>query len=518
MNLVKVIKKLLIFLLLAVILVAGAAGYLWHDRHYLRIDSQLYSKDLAQLDLRGQQISVKQYEKFRSKLPNCEILWDVPFQGGALAQDTAELTITSLSDQDMEMLDYLTELQYIDATGCTDYGQLQKLQQRCPEVEIDYQVAVGGGSYDPNVSEITVTSIAEEELPRLRYLNDLKTVILGGVDDISKVVALREYCHEQGYALQIRIGDMLVQEDIKALTASGMQEGECALLALLPDLKQLHLLNPEASVETLLALQQQNPELELTWNQEVCGTMFSSTDTQIDISGREVEDMEVLARQMTYFPNAEKLIMSDCGIDNETMAAFREEHREDYKVVWTVQLGDKLTARTDDTTFMPVREGVYYFQDHESGNLKYCEDMVCIDVGHMAIHDISFVEYMPNLQYLILAHTEVRDITPLENCKKLIFLELDWSTVRDFTPLLGCTALQDLNVGETYPDLAPLAKMTWLNNLWMVGRTTGAYEVAQALTETKIVTSGSATVAGGWRDLPNYYAMRDLLEMHYMSW
>ena len=33
-------------------------------------------------------------------------------------------------------------------------------------------------------------------------------------------------------------------------------------------------------------------------------------------------------------PNLQKLIMSDCGIDNETMADFRERARDRYKVVW----------------------------------------------------------------------------------------------------------------------------------------------------------------------------------------
>jgi len=33
-----------------------------------------------------------------------------------------------------------------------------------------------------------------------------------------------------------------------------------------------------------------------------------------------------------------------------------------------------------------------------------------------------------------------------------------------------------------------------------------------------VMVVGDATVANGWRDLDNYYKMRDLLGMHYMSW
>ena len=57
---------------------------------------------------------------------------------------------------------------------------------------------------------------------------------------------------------------------------------------------------------------------------------------------------------MSYLPDAEQVFLGKCGLDNEELAALRERERENYKVVWTVQLGKKLTARTDATTFMPV--------------------------------------------------------------------------------------------------------------------------------------------------------------------
>lgn len=511
-------KKILIAVLLAVIVLSGVGGVFWHSQHYLMIDSQLYSKDAQTLDLRGEKISIKQYERFRENLPDCDIVWNVPFQEGYYPEDTRKLTITRLSEKDIEVLDYLTELETIDASGCTDYDLLLSLQDRRPEIDIRYGIQLGGSSYDPDTRELELTAIADKELSRLGYLEHLETIVINGSENMQDFTNLQSYCKEQGLALRIRIGETLVDNDVRSLTVSGMETADFFVLTLLPDLQELHIENPNAPMEILEYVQEAVPELALTWSQEICGSTYSHTETEIDISGNPVENLDDIEWRMDYFPHLQKLIMSDCGIDNETMAEFRERHREDYKVVWTVQLGDKLTARTDDTTFMPVRENVFYFQDHESVNLKYCEDMVCIDVGHMSIHDISFVEYMPNLKYLILAHTEVRDITPLENCKNLVFLELDWSTVRDFTPLLGCTALEDLNVGKTYPDLVPIAQMTWLKNLWMVGRSGGAYEVTQALTNTKIVLSGSATVAGGWRELPNYYAMRDLLEMPYMTW
>jgi len=119
----------------------------------------------------------------------------------------------------------------------------------------------------------------------------------------------------------------------------------------------------------------------------------------------------------------------------------------------------------------------------------------------------------------VLAHTDVRSIEPIRSCKKLKFLEVDWSAVSDFEPLLDCTALEDLNVGNTYGNLDVIGEMTWLKNLWMVGCSRGpASRLSQSMTDTRVMVSGSATVANGWRNLDNYYAMRDIMGMFYMKW
>ena len=237
---------------------------------------------------------------------------------------------------------------------------------------------------------------------------------------------------------------------------------------------------------------------------------------RLHIPGMGFNTLEQVEAELRYFPNLEKVVMCNCGFDNETMAAFREKMRPEYKVVWSVKCG-KVATRTDATFFMPVKYHVYYLKDHEAYNLRYCPELRTVDIGHMAVSDIRFVEYLPNLEHLILAHTNVRDIEPLRSCKKLKFLELDWTGIQDFSPLLDCTGLEDLNVGNTWGNIEPLRGMTWLKNLWMIYRREGR-EMAEALPDTRVVYYGTATVDSGWRDLPNYFAMRDALKMYYMSW
>ena len=228
--------------------------------------------------------------------------------------------------------------------------------------------------------------------------------------------------------------------------------------------------------------------------------------------------IEEVEAAMAYVPEAETVLMSGAWLDNEAMAQFRERNRDNYKVVWSVQCGD-MAVRTDATFFMPTKFHVkeYAFSDECAYNLRYCEDMICIDVGHMKITNVDFAAFMPELKYLIITLTHVYDVTPLANCKKLVFLEMDWSLVADYSPLVECTALEDLNIGQTYGDVEDILEMTWLKNLWLVGMKNSNYEkVVAALPDTNIGYFYN-NPDDGWRRLPNYYAMRDALYMYYMD-
>lgn len=529
-------------IVLAVVLLAAGAA-VWFLLTHVRVAGQFYSRNAEVLDLRFSDITAEDYEKLREKAPDSEILWRIPFQGQSYDQNTKVLTVSVLTDEDVGTLDYFTKLESVEAQGCTDYAQLASLSARRPEVTVDYTVTIDGRDYDKDATVVTVSGITGEEIGFLQYLPKLTAVTADGCRTPEQMAQLQEICHEKGLAFAIRIGTKTYPDTTEELNVTGITDEELALLQLLPELKTVHLVNPVASAEAVVQLRSAYPRAAITWEQEIAGISFPDDTKEVDLSAalekqpsvstaqtaaQDTEDaqasesavtldLQELGEKMAYFPDVEQLFLGKCGLDNEQLAAFREANRENYKVVWTVQLGKKLTARTDDTTFMPVREHVYYFLDDDAYNLRYCEELVCIDVGHMGLTNIDFVANMPHLRYLILAHNgQLQDISPISNCKELVFLELDWSAVKDFSPLVGCTALEDLNIGLTYPSVEPLSQMTWLKNLWMVDRG-GGYQLSQALPDTKIVTTANATVGAGWRNLQNYYDMRDLLGMEYMS-
>ena len=73
----------------------------------------------------------------------------------------------------------------------------------------------------------------------------------------------------------------------------------------------------------------------------------------------------------------------------------------------------------------------------------------------------------------------------------------------------------------TNGDAAVFAQMPWLKHLW-VNCTNITPEARQLLTDTLTDTviefDSGWHMGNGWRDLDNYYIMRDLLEMPYYDW
>lgn len=458
-------KKRVWLVLLVVLLAAGLAGWtLWHylDTH-LFVEDAVYDRDASFLDLHGQEISISHYETLRQELPQCDIAWDVPFQGNAVPDDTEAVTVTTLTPEDVETLDYLPELKRLDALECRDYEALWALQQRRPELEINYQVVINGEIYPKDTKELDVSQgDPEEMMEKLRYLPQLSAV---------------------------RFSEM------------------------------------QMPAQSLLALTEAYPKVAFTWEKTVLGQTFPSTVTELDFSGTPLTGVEELEEAMAYFPHLEKLILCDTGLDDETMAAYRERVRDQYKVVWNVSMG-KVTVRTDATTLMPYLFG-YTGEPHnelkadQCGPMKYLEDMVCLDLGHMEVEDISFVRYMPNLEYLLVADTGISDISPVAGLEKLKYLEIFYNHITDVSALTQCPALEDVNMCyNKVSDITPLLGMKQLNNLWMSGlylTQDQMNQLKETLPETTIQFFVEGSVGKGWRRLPNYYAQRDMLGIWYLS-
>ena len=533
-------KTLIIILLVLVILAAGLlGGVVWFINTHFFVGGKPYANDAQALDLRGQKISMEEYRMLRERLPEAELRWDVPFQGTAHPDDTTGLSIQTLSDEDLDTLAYFQNLKTVDASGCREYAQIQKLKERYPNISVKYTVSIGGKDYSHDAQKVAVSDLTDDEIALMAYLPELKAVDASACRNYEQIGKLMEQHPELELSYQVELlGKTYTEADTEATFDDPDVNVLLERLAWLPHMEKIHIGKTTASAQSLRQLVDTYPNIAITWEKTVFGKTFNSAETEYDLSdstlavvpygvwnypmepAETAQITQQVEEAMAYFPNAEKVILPACYFHNETMSAFRDKMRPEYKVVWTVYVTKK-PVRTDQEI---IHSSAYKvcFIDELSQDLVYCEDAIVVDIGHSYVKDVSWVRGMPKLKYLILAHNWVKDITPLSTCKNLVYLELFWNGyIPDFTPLLECTALEDLNVSGTPTDMTPLYQMTWLKNLWANCKGISAAEDAalrEALPNTTIMTSGGDYTTGGWREIQGYYDMRDIMGLPYNHW
>ena len=536
----KINKTPIIILLVVLLLVAALlGGMIWFTSSHFFVGGKAYANDADVLDLRGKEISAEEYEAIRSRLPEADIRWDIPFQGKASPDDATTLTVSSLSQSDLNVLSYFKQLKTVDATACRDYDMIRALQTYYPDLDVDYTVVIGGQEYNREAEAVACADLTEEEISLMAMLPQLNTVDANGCSDPGRIAALVEAFPEIHVLYEVQVLGGTYTEETVSATFSDPDLAELkAGLACLPAMEQVHLVEPTSSPEELRQLMAEFPDITFTWDKTVLGTTFNSTETIYDLTGIALTETPsydwhaaldasetaritaVVEEAMGWFPNAEKVILPAYAMHNETMSAFREKMRPEYKTVWTVYITGK-QVRTDQEIIHSSAYSVCFI-DEQSQDLRYCEDAIVVDIGHSYVKDVSWVKGMPKLKYLILTHNWVKDISPLSTCKNLVYLELYWNDyIPDYSPLVECTALKDLNISGTFADPTPLTQMTWLNNLWATqcGLTREEEQMLQdALPNTVMKFGGGDYAAGGWRQVPGYFEMRDIMGLPYNKW
>lgn len=491
------------------------------------IDGEIFPKKPAVIDLTGHNLSAQQYTKICMRYPDSQILWTVPFQGNRYPADTESLTVTALTEADVLALDYLPALKRVDASGCTDYEAISYLQAHRPDCLVTYQVEVGGTWQDSACKALTVTDADAAELEAaLPLLPRLETVDLEGVlPQPEALIHLMDTNPAIRFRFSLDLWQTQLSSDAAEIDLTGLPVTQEALIRYFPlfsHLQKVILKETALSEDEIKAIADRFPGIFFLFDLTLGGGSFSTDAEEIDISGNPVSVQEVEAL-LPYFSGLKKLIMSDCGIDDETMDQLNRRHPET-AIVWTVQVGVH-PVRTDAVFFFPAGVDEHSLPDNEElKKLRYCTEMIAVDVGHSTATECQWLESMPHLRYLILADTQITDLTPLSGLKELIYLELFTMDVTDYSPLLGCTALQDLNLGTTFGDPEPISKMTWLHNLRWSHVTEEdpetrerVFALAEQLPDTNVTFDNWRNIGGPWRYLPNYYVFRDIIGGAYFN-
>lgn len=254
------------------------------------------------------------------------------------------------------------------------------------------------------------------------------------------------------------------------------------------------------------------------------GTLMEvmSDTEELDISGIDVSglDMHSFFSEMT---GLKRITMKDCGLDNDGYAALQEAH-PNVRIIWNIQV-QTYTIPTDAVGFSALLANEFQARltDADCKYLKYCTDMVALDLGHHYITDLSFLAYMPKLRVLILVDNysspgsgvRLSDISALKFVPQLRYLELFANNISDMSVLENLTELEDLNLCyNPVTTTEPIRALPNLQRLWIYATGIPAAELAQLreiYPDTQIVTSGTGSVDQGWRSGDHYNAMRSMV-------
>lgn len=467
-------KSVLIATLLGVLIVAlavaGTLGYLNYQESHLFIEDEVYAMDSQSLDLRGQEVSITHYNTLHWQLPTCRILWDVPFQGRKVASNATELTVTSLTQEDLDIIyRYLPDVTKLDASGCHAYDLLEQFQRERSQCLVVYQVELGGSSADSKATELTLLpqdfqlETLRENLPHLSQVGAItfqSTELLP-----QELEALKAEFPEITIQATVNILGMECDSNTERLDLSDMTsqdvEAVSKQLALLPNLTYVELMNGDGSrleMADVKILKDSTPGVTFNYAFDFYGETINTADKEVVIRGLKIGDEgETNVRAaLDLMDGCDRFVLDSCGLSNELLAKLRDDYRGKTKVVWR--------ARVAEGNILTDVECLYLIEDltdRNCQNLIYFEDVRFLDAGHNENGrwtDLSFVSGMPNLETIIISGSSVADLTGIENCKKLRVFESGYcGYIKDITPLAGCESLERVNISFTsVRDLAPL--------------------------------------------------------------
>lgn len=247
------------------------------------------------------------------------------------------------------------------------------------------------------------------------------------------------------------------------------------------------------------------------------GVVVDTNTTYVDLGMTTVNSYTELYAFLDKLPNLRQFDMFETPIRLADADALTERYPY-VSFGWSLKVSARdhsHVIRTDATAYCVLHNNTSIH--HTSADfevLKYCPNMMALDLGHNSIDDLSFLRYVPQLRVLILACNNLKDITPIGELRNLEYLEIFKNDINDISPLANCTNLLDLNICfNRIRDWSPLYGLTQLERLWLYNSNNYSendpvnYSVVQALKDhlpnTKIDHKSYSTT-GGWREHPRY--------------
>lgn len=355
----------------------------------------------------------------------------------------------------------------------------------------------------------------------------------------------------------VDISGVKVDSNVERLDLSGIQITDYSNIYYLTDLTELYMKNCGVSDEDMLELRESLEKCSVVWNIELYGREFASDSREIDLSGADVRDTDILEEKLRYFENLNqrKINMSDCGLDNDDLYALNQR-LENTEIIWEIDvLGKKFTSNvptlnltgTDIESYDRLIASLKYFEklttvelsdrtldvktlDKFSASLPevfvlcnvtldgetFATNIKELDLVHRNISDISVLKYCKKTTYLHIGANNITDISPLSHMEELSILHLYSNEgIADFTPLIDCRALDELYVQQI-----PISDFSVFANIKSLDHISVTCDDLNALTCLTNIDSLDIhpSTTGNILDVSPLYSMKNIRKLWLSYW
>ena len=429
----------------------------------------------------------------------------------------AETVSLRVEASEIPKLDYFPYLMLADLRGSTCVPELYAFSKSHPGVEVWYDVELPSGvTYDEHEKKADLSALSKSQAldavkSSVQYLRHAEKVHLNPDDwtieeldvfrktyphlvitgekklqdaDPRLLHRLREEYPEIVLTGTVKVDTVSVPVDGEELSLQKLKPGTGfqALMEVMPDLSVVNSIdfgeetNGHKKLEDVAAFYKAYPGTDVRYTCTAFGKIIDFHTDTLDFNHIEMNDQGEEVRELLQsLPDVTFLDMDFCGVDDEHMAAIRDDF-PDVKVVWRIWFGTQYSVRTDVEKILASAPQVGGMLTPESTkSLIYCTDLKYLDIGHNeGLRDLYFVRYMPKLEVLICMWGSITDISPLADCPHLEFLEIFTNNITDISPLANLHELKHLNMcwNTGLRDMTPIYGLTQLERLW-IGTTTG---------------------------------------------
>ena len=436
-----------------------------------------------------------EWEKLSAALPDCLIRWDVPVGDTCFDSGAEEVDLTELS---------------------LSVSQLQDLFERFPDTRFTYLVPLMGGRYAPDTQALDLRGApldAEALAEGLSLLDQVTKIDLRGQPASAETIdAFRTAWPDIRFLFTCDVPVGALTTEYRVMRVRGSYDDLKAYLAFagcLPALKRIDARAVELTGEQVDELRSSEFADRMDYNVPAFGRQIPNGTTELNLDGVAIASVEEVEECLARLPGLKRISMCDCGLSEAEMGQLFDAHPE-VKFIWWIEFG-KYRLRTDATAFTTnLWEGnLYHYNSKTFAPLRYCTDLMMLDLGHNEITSLANFRGLKKLRVLILADNQITDISPLQDMEDLEYVELFLNYIRDVSPLMGKEKLVDLNMfyNQLRGSCDALKSMTSLKRLW-VGTChlseAQLAELREALPGTLIVAEGHSSTGNGWRNHPHY--------------